>query len=658
MLRASLANARLWHSPLTYLALFFVLTIAWTWPLPTRLSTRIAHDAGDPVLNAWILWWNTQAPPLSDRWWNAPAFFPGSGSLALSEHLAGIALFTAPLHYAGLNAAAAYNVALIGSIWLSGFFAYLLGRSLSGSTFGGLVCGLAFAFAPYRAGQLAHLQVIASQWMPLALLALHRYVADSRRRWLALFAAAWILQALSNGYYLLFFPVLIAFWLLWFGNLRQRAFIAATFAASSLLLLPVLLRYREVHAAFDLKRSLGEMLVFRARWHSFIQAPDLLAFWPPFPGATPEGDLFPGLTVAVLLLVAAFTVLRRRAVGALAARGPLLFYCLAAALMYWLSFGPTPPDASGVAAVRPYNVLVWLPGFDGLRVPPRFAMIATLCVAAAAGIVAARIVAARTPVRAGAAGLIVCGILVDGWIEPMPLIPLPPRFRVPDAPNAIVLELPMHDPTINVAAMYRGIHHGRPVVNGYSGHNPPHYPILAAAIRRGDVSALEYLAAGRAVVVLVHRQDDAYAGWCQYVAEAGGTVVEETGPGTVFLVPPKPRERTPRTGAELPVASVNVQAGYATLDLGTERTVRSAVVRLEQRADDIGARTLVEVSLDGDRWEKAWYGATGGLAVAAIVEDPRDAPLRLVLPDVRARYVRVSPAAPWMRDAVRVYGPE
>ena len=39
------------------------------------------------------------------------------------------------------------------------------------------------------------------------LLGMHGYVLDGRRRWLALLAAGWLLQALSNGYYLLFLPV-------------------------------------------------------------------------------------------------------------------------------------------------------------------------------------------------------------------------------------------------------------------------------------------------------------------------------------------------------------------------------------------------------------------------------------------------------------------
>jgi hypothetical protein len=89
---------RIQHSALHALGFFFLLSVAWTWPLVTRLSSRIPHDVGDPLLNAWILWWNTQAVPFTEAWWSPPFFYPMPGGFALSEHLAGVALFTAPLH--------------------------------------------------------------------------------------------------------------------------------------------------------------------------------------------------------------------------------------------------------------------------------------------------------------------------------------------------------------------------------------------------------------------------------------------------------------------------------------------------------------------------------------------------------------------------------
>ena len=85
---------------------YTLLAIAYTWPLPLHLPHGVAHDAGDPILNAWILWWTTKALPLTAHWWNAPIFFPAIGTLAFSEHLLGQAPIAAPHHRADRQSAA------------------------------------------------------------------------------------------------------------------------------------------------------------------------------------------------------------------------------------------------------------------------------------------------------------------------------------------------------------------------------------------------------------------------------------------------------------------------------------------------------------------------------------------------------------------------
>ena len=68
-----------------------------------------------------------------------------------------------------------------------------------------MLAGLAFELTPYRLAQTSHLQVLMNGWMPIGLLALHRYFASGSRWWLAAFAAVFVVLGLSNGYYLYFF---------------------------------------------------------------------------------------------------------------------------------------------------------------------------------------------------------------------------------------------------------------------------------------------------------------------------------------------------------------------------------------------------------------------------------------------------------------------
>jgi hypothetical protein len=150
------------------------------------------------VLNTWLIWWNAHEIPLTSRWWNPPTFHPLPGVLALSEHLLGLAPLTSPIQWLGASPLAAYNVAFLLSFLLSAAAAYWLVLSLTLRHDAAFIAGLGFGFAPYRMSQLAHLQVICSYLMPVALMALHRYVAEGRRRWLVVFGLSWLLQSLTQ----------------------------------------------------------------------------------------------------------------------------------------------------------------------------------------------------------------------------------------------------------------------------------------------------------------------------------------------------------------------------------------------------------------------------------------------------------------------------
>jgi hypothetical protein len=240
------------------LAGYSALTLVVTWPLVLRITSVLPHDAGDPLLNAWILWWNADALPLTERWLNAPMFWPMKGAIVLSEHLLGLSLVATPLQWLGAGPIAAYNVVFLLSFPLCALAAHALGYELTGRHDAAAIAGLVFAFNPYRTSQLAHIQVLWAFWMPLALFALHRYSRDGRVRWLVLFAAMWIGEALSNGYFQLFFPLLLLLWTLWFlvsaGEWQKTARVAAAFCAGSIVLLPVAVQYLRLHEQLALER--------------------------------------------------------------------------------------------------------------------------------------------------------------------------------------------------------------------------------------------------------------------------------------------------------------------------------------------------------------------------------------------------------------------
>ena len=85
------------------------------------------------------------------------------------------------------------------------------------------------------------------------------------------------------------------------------------------------------------------------------------------------------------------------------------------------------------------------------------------------------------------------------------------------------MELPLGDPFHDVAAMYRGMSHGRPLVNGYSGYFPPHYAALRFGLGLRDDDVLTQLAALGVRDVVVDATRDSDGGWKRYVLAHPGT---------------------------------------------------------------------------------------------------------------------------------------
>jgi hypothetical protein len=86
-----------------------------------------------------------------------------------------------------------------------------------------------------------------------------------------------------------------------------------------------------------------------------------------------------------------------------------------------------------------------------------------------------------------------------------------------------LVELPLGDPFRDVAAMYRGMSHGRPVVNGYSGYFPPNYAALRFGFGVRDADVLQQLASHGVRDVVVDSARDGDGMWKQYVMSSPGT---------------------------------------------------------------------------------------------------------------------------------------
>ncbi len=204
--------------------------------------------------------------------------------------------------------------------------------------------------------------------------------------------------------------------------------------------------------------------------------------------------------IAFVLLLVVSPAARRRTSAFMQDRGFFLAGLIAA---FWLSLGPVPQSMGRPLEIAaPYALLFdYVPGFDGVRVPGRFAMIVALHLAVLAGYGAA--VLTRWRFGRPALALLMLLFLAEATHVPFLVnLATPPRdFNAPeprvyrparapaiyhavaDLPPATVLaELPLGYPDFDQRAMFYSTVHWKPLVNGYSGFEPPHYGRLTAVL--------------------------------------------------------------------------------------------------------------------------------------------------------------------------------
>jgi hypothetical protein len=608
------------------LAGFIALAVAWTWPLALRPGTTMAAPFGDPLLNAWILGWDADRlrHGLSGLW-TAPPFYPYPDTLAYSEHLLGIAVPLAPIYWLTGNAILLYNVALIGSFALAGMGMYLLARDLTGRRDAALLAALAFMWCPNRAPHVTHLQVLVNGWMPIALWALHRYFATGSRRALAGFVAAFVLQGLSNGYFLFFLAVpvtIVAGVELWRHRARLTAHaihMAVAAVAIGALIAPVASAYLRVKREQGLSRTRGDTVQFGARPSDYVTVSHQPRLWSKvLPIGGGEKELFPGLVVIVLALGVFVPLARRsdsRRIGSrhiesvglsldedglqpprvlpaaiLSSEVGVRLYAAIALVAFVLSMGPEPALSAGVRlSTGPYDWMAAIvPGLEGLRVPARFAVVVYVALAVLAAYGAARLLdRVRAPTIRGALVLVLGAVTIaEGYMGPLPLERIPSAQMAGDRaayewlatqPPGPMVELPLGDPDPAVRYQLRTLIHGNRIVNGYSGYGSALQDFLRGPPSTEGGATGDQLALFRALglrYVVIHGQlyaDPAAAGQMVDAMRAQAVHVARVttrGPVSIVELGAGAPGRLPKpAGTEIPRVSLTLSASHNTAAL-------------------------------------------------------------------------------------------
>jgi len=286
------------------LILFVFMTCLFTYPLLLNMSKAVL-ESGDSLFVTWTIAWDIKAlltDPLNI--FHANIFYPYKYTLAYSEHMIGVAVLALPLYLFTKNILFIYNFMLLLSFVLCGWGMYLLVYNLFKNRISGIISGIIFAFCPFRFDQLGHLHVLTCQWMPFALIFLHKIIEGKNRK-IFLNLCFWFfccLQFLSSGHNGLYLILIVLLFLIYF---RKEAgvdpFIALVFVG--ICLIPFYLPYIKLSKELGLNRSLDEFKLYSPQLISYLGVSGKNFIYGKFLSkfGKPEAIMFPGFIAIILV---------------------------------------------------------------------------------------------------------------------------------------------------------------------------------------------------------------------------------------------------------------------------------------------------------------------------------------------------------------------
>jgi hypothetical protein len=530
--------------------LFAVLTAVLTYPISIHPgSTSLGNDP-DVHTYTWTLAWDVHA--LTTRPWDifdANIFFPYERTLAFSENLIGSGLLAAPFLWATGNPVLALNAVSLLSVFLSALGTYVLGRRLGLTVAAAILAGIVFAFSPARFFRFAQTHLTTLQWLPFALAALIAYLDGGGRRHLWLFVGLFTLQALTSGHgavYLVIAATGLVLVRLATGTpvalvqrVRDVGLPGLALLAPTIWMLPPYLR---VQQELGLRRSLENWAPAAV---SFLASPSTLHAWILSAVTTTPVNtmasafMFPGY-VPILLGIAALVP-----GGSTVRRRDLVFFVGLTVLAVLLSAGPP----FGL-----WPLVYWLPGFNFIRIPSRFILLAMLGLAVLAGIGFDRLFAARARrPRTIAALALGAALVAEFWMVPLPVqpyqveIPALDRWLDTQPKPFAIAEVPVR-PLVRYHSTYmlHSMAHWQRTVHGHSSLLTPLHEQLYDELRTfPDERSVSHLASLAVNYVVVHRDWYEPGEWPDVerrLASFPGrlTPVHEDATGLVYRVEPQP----------------------------------------------------------------------------------------------------------------------
>lgn len=530
---------RLIEAPLFFeiiVFLFFViLSGVMTFPLIAQMGNHIGQV--DPTLNAWIINWNHH---IFENWdlknyFNDPRFYPYVETLLTGDHLFLLSLLTYPFYVLFKNPILNYNILLFLSFPLSCYAAYRLGRFYLKERHASILVGIAWGFAAFRFGNLSHLQILSSYFLPISILFFEKLLSsaradslgsDEKNWWRELilvssaFGVTFAFAGLMTIYQLAFGAVILGLIGLYRLIISRYEFnwkklsigFAVAVTLSVLIMGPFYFKYYKFSKEQNAERSIKTSQLYNADLTSiFHAAPDNLFYGQSCPflnkfstKASPchETSMFQGLTILILGLVALIKLVKRKGYFLFAIRNDKkgLYFAFMILCSYLFALGPKLKILGNETPLTlPFTFLykVFIP-MHGTRVPGRFSMFYSLFLALLGGKGLCLILRSqKNNLTKYLIGLFIsCLVLIESYSGP---ISFPEamesenlevyRFLKADNNIEVVVELPIGVPAVdnnvhNIRSLVPTIYHGKQTINGYGGFFPNGYNNLSYYLTR------------------------------------------------------------------------------------------------------------------------------------------------------------------------------
>ena len=196
---------------------YILLTIVLTYPIVLNISTKVTAKGGDVWVYLWNIWWLKKSlfELGISPYYTYYMFYPTGISLAYTTMSLYNSFLAIILRYF-FDLITTYNILILSTFVLSGYFMYLLTKYFIGNKIASFVSGIIFAFSPYHTiTSFDYLNLATIQWIPLYILFLFKTMNENNKKNPIMAAFFLFLISLSEFQYMGFAFIFTVFFLLY-----------------------------------------------------------------------------------------------------------------------------------------------------------------------------------------------------------------------------------------------------------------------------------------------------------------------------------------------------------------------------------------------------------------------------------------------------------